>query len=185
MSNTFEDAKIGDVVYSLQNGWGTVEGVSSAGLAVKFELNDQPGSPIGYHKYSFTGWLECEIKYSDINQSLLNKSDQSGPLFDLVKTNKEIRDLYWDIPNIIAPNKKSYKLINGHKIEDISYNPGQGDDYYYPDVASPFLYSIGYCGRDVTPEVLHRSKLGMCYPDSDAGQQAAIAHAKALLNYKE
>lgn len=73
------------------------------------------------------------------------------------------------------------KYINGHKVPDISFTPSDGERYFYPDI-SPHLvavatFSAGWC------EDVWRHEKDVCYPFTAEGKQAAIAHAKALLDH--
>src|SRR5690625_851916 len=75
------------------------------------------------------------------------------------------------------------KVINGHKVPDISFTPEEGEMYYIPDPCRPSLYDIRWFFSSDEYGV-HYLKNNMCYPNTGEGREAAIAHAKALLNPK-
>ena len=72
------------------------------------------------------------------------------------------------------------KLINGHEVPDISFTPNTGERYYFPEPNKPSLYASSWFFSSDEYGV-HRLKNNMCYPYTDEGKAAAIAHAKAML----
>lgn len=72
------------------------------------------------------------------------------------------------------------KLINGHEVPDISFTPKLGERYYFPEPNKPSLYASSWFFSSDEYGV-HRFKNNMCYPYTDEGKAAAIAHSKAML----
>src|SRR5699024_428479 len=72
-----------------------------------------------------------------------------------------------------------YKLINGHKVPDISFTPEEGAGYYFPELSYDRLVSSSEW-RETSLD-LNRLKRGLIYPLTAEGEAAAIAHAKAML----
>src|SRR5699024_1961543 len=72
-----------------------------------------------------------------------------------------------------------YKLINGHKVPDISFTPEEGAGYYFPELSYDRLVSSSEW-RETSLD-LNRLKRGLIYPATTEGEAAAIAHAKAML----
>src|SRR5690625_3512402 len=72
------------------------------------------------------------------------------------------------------------KVINGHEIPDISFTPEEGERYYFPDPSRASLYWVDWFLR-ADENNLHHVRNNLCYPDTEEGKAAAIAHAKAML----
>jgi hypothetical protein len=98
-----------------------------------------------------------------------------------------IQSLFWGRVDIEAPvtvKSLSMKTINGFEIPDISFTPDVGESCYLPDPTSASLYShhVYRAHRDGIVANKHLSSNGLCYPLKEEGRQAAILHAKAMLN---
>lgn len=74
--------------------------------------------------------------------------------------------------------KPKMKLIHGVEVPDIGITPEYGDMYYLADV-----YAVDLFDRPQATGRLdkHWASLGLCYPYTEDGKQAAILHAKAML----
>src|SRR5699024_6858621 len=72
-----------------------------------------------------------------------------------------------------------YKLINGHKVPDISFTPEEGAGYYFPELSYDRLVSSSEW-RETSLD-LNRLKRGLIYPATTEGEAAAIAHDKSML----
>lgn len=72
------------------------------------------------------------------------------------------------------------KVINGHEIPDISFTPEATEGYCFPAPGRASLYGVDWFFQTDENDV-HRLRNNMCYPATDEGKAAAIAHAKALL----
>ena len=90
-----------------------------------------------------------------------------------------VRNPQWDTGEKYR-RKPTYKLINGHKIPDISFTPEDDEHYTYPDPTQPCMYEVEYF-HNYAEECGHRLTNKMCYPTTDEGREAAILHAKAML----
>ena len=73
-----------------------------------------------------------------------------------------------------------YKLINGHKVPDISFRPSEGECYYFPNPLSQTFIGRAYYDF-LDKHHVHRATHGLCYPDTEEGKAAAISHAEAML----
>jgi len=72
-----------------------------------------------------------------------------------------------------------YKLINGHKVPDISFTPKKGEGYYFPELSYDRMVSSSeWLESSIDLNLLER---GLIYPLTAEGEAAAIAHAKAML----
>lgn len=95
--------------------------------------------------------------------------------------------LFWDEIEITAPpmpERVRYKNVNGFKVPTLEYDPDVKADYYYPAPQCEESYlSTKFSYHDEND--LFRYKQKMCYPFTEAGRQAAIAHAKAWLGEGE
>jgi hypothetical protein len=115
MSTTFENAKIGDKVYSTVLGWGEIESIDMS--------NSYPILVRFFHDNSSTGYTIEGYYYSNI----------------------PIQSLFWDEVVIEAPKKPiGVKMVNGVEIPDISFNPDSYIDYYTPLPTHPGLYRHAY-----------------------------------------
>jgi hypothetical protein len=158
MTKTFETAKIRDKVYSHTFGWGEIECIDRESffpIEVRF-----PTSGV-YETFTLEGYCYDGLP---------------------------VQSLFWDEVDIEAPFKPlksvSVKTINGFEIPDISFTPDVGESCYLPDPTSASLYShhVYRAHRDGIVANKHLSSNGLCYPLKEEGRQAAILHAKAMLN---
>jgi hypothetical protein len=151
-TTTFETAEVGDKVYSTVLGWGVIESI---------KLHDH--YPVHVSFYNTNGEVEI-FTYE-------------GYFYDHI----HIQSLFWDEVVIKAPKKPAgVKVINGIEVPDISFKPEHGEQYYIPLPTSTcaHLSSIFYsCEEDY-----YRRNNNLCYPFTEEGKQAAILHAKAMLN---
>jgi hypothetical protein len=153
----FETAKVGDQVWSFDRGWGVITGIESnqnLPLTVKFDNGSEHTRSYGY---------DGKLGLDDLHPTLL-----------------------WDEVTFTIPPKRivDYKLINGVKVPNISFTPAPNREYYYPSVdkgAAGVLVTF----YDVEDNVdTFRSDAGLCYPYSNEGKLAAMAHAKAMMIYE-
>lgn len=79
--------------------------------------------------------------------------------------------------------KPKFKIIHGVEVPDISFVPKDGEHYFHPDTATSSLVNYEKFNPDFSGE-LRMSELGLCYPYTDEGKQAAIIHAKIMLGIK-
>lgn len=80
MSPTFEDVKVGDRVYSLRFGWGSVS------------------------SFCYTGSDTFYVNFDNVS---VGNYLRTGFIYGLLDLN---RDLYWDIPQVIVPEKPKKKV---------------------------------------------------------------------------
>jgi hypothetical protein len=151
-STTFENAKVGDKVYSPTFGWGEIIDTSNFKhypLGVRFLNND-----IDTHYFTLEGYYHMETP---------------------------IQSLFWGEVAIEAPKKPvGVKVINGVEIPNITIRPDNRENYHYPYSSHPQLYSYtSFTVGDNVDEF--RAAHDMCYPISPEGKVAAILHAKAML----
>jgi hypothetical protein len=94
--------------------------------------------------------------------------------------NLPTQSLFWNEVDIEAPIKPvGIKVVNGIEIPDISFNPEHGEQYYMPWPTSTHAHHSSIfqsCEEDY-----YRRDNNLCYPFTEEGKQAAIAHAKAML----
>lgn len=77
-----------------------------------------------------------------------------------------------------------YKLIHGVKVPVFpDWEPKKGEEYYAVEILSPHFYRTLVWGGEWLDLLLQ--KRGLIYPATDAGNQAAILHAKAMLGIAE
>lgn len=115
MTTTFEEVKIGDRVYSLRFGWGTIKNISIDIFYIVFD-----NGKADYYKYN--GYL--------IDQSIT-----------------EFQDLYWDIPEIIAPEKPK-QLVKKTRWYHAQINKS-GELY--------FIYPVsGYNNKEEAKEIANK-----------------------------
>ena len=155
MTTTFESAKAGDKVWSMQHGWGVVTYV----------------------------W-NCEAYAFPIDVYFQDGSSDSFTCGGKEYTENKYQSLFWDEVKIIAPKQPQHmKLIHGVEVPDISFTPKKEQHYYYPNARAPELFGdFPYSGDDIDT---HLTLHNMCYPCTEKGKQAAILHAKAMLGIKE
>lgn len=151
-TTTFENAKIGDKVWSPVYGWGII-------MEIFPNL-----------KYSLT------IEFPDIIQNY-----SVNGVFHEMALNRQ--SLFWDEVEIIAPTQPlRTKLINGVEIPVFEFTPQVGEKFYAANVGLPEFFEEGYMspkGCTYTQRMIER---GLIYPFTEEGKQAAILHAKAMLN---
>jgi hypothetical protein len=150
-TTTFENAKVGDKVYSVAFGWGEVictDGFEHYPLEVRFQNVD-----IDTHYFTLEGYY-----YAD----------------------NPIQSLFWTEMRVVPLIKSTAtKIVNGVEIPDISFIPDLNEHFYTPYPLHPTLYDrTFYCGVESDKFIIRN---GMCYPDNEEGKAAAILHAKAML----
>jgi|SRR5690554_282415 len=80
--------------------------------------------------------------------------------------------------------KPKTHFVHGVEIPDLRIKPIHGQEYLYPDPSSKDLVQTTTHGRQPASDS-HRIENNLCYKHSYEGKQAAILHAKAMLeNYK-
>jgi hypothetical protein len=103
MLTTFEDAKVGDRVYSPTFGWGEITSINHTSIypiKVYFSWYNVPES------FTIEGYY-----YADL----------------------PLQSLFWDEVYIEAPTKPvSVKVINGVEVPDITFKPAKGEVFLYP-----------------------------------------------------
>jgi hypothetical protein len=114
-TTTFEDAKVGDTVYSTTLGWGVIECIKP-----------RDNYPIHASFASVNGEVEI-FTYE-------------GYFHD----NVHIQSLFWDEIVFEVPIKRKTKVINGIEIPDISFKPDSYIDYYTPLPTHPELHRHAY-----------------------------------------
>ena len=72
---------------------------------------------------------------------------------------------------------------DGKPYEPEKWAPKEGEAYYYPDTNKPDLWEVIPFKHNHRNDK-HRRDNGLCYPYTDEGQDAAIAHAKRMLAVK-
>jgi hypothetical protein len=153
-TTTFEDAKVGDKVYSVAFGWGEVvctDGFEHYPIGVRFQ-----SAVIDTHYFTLGG---CYY------------------------TDNPIQSLFWNEVHIKAPVKPviipATKVVNGVEIPNISYRPKTHHHCNIPAPANPAFYENVRCYNN--ENIAYMSALGLCYPNTEKGKAAAILHAKAML----
>jgi hypothetical protein len=148
----FENAKIGEMVFSPSYGWGVIERIdisSEYPIIVSFFNNVDKKTK----SFTFAG-------YSD-------GSKEQSIFLDKVFANEE------------EPEPTPMKNINDVEVPDISFTPSSGDFCYLPAPIIPKLYIGARC--DDPSDIDHLVGYNLCYPFTEEGKQAAILHAKAML----
>jgi hypothetical protein len=117
MTTTFENAKVGDKVFSPTFGWGEIDHInmfSKHPINVRF-FHDNASSG-----YTFEGYFYIDLP---------------------------IQSLFWDRVDIEASVKPvGVKIVNGVEIPDISFKPDSGEYCYIPFPTHADLYlRIYYC----------------------------------------
>jgi hypothetical protein len=153
-STTFENAMVGDKVYSPTFGWGEIREISEDSqnvyyIHVYFDNH-------GFEQYTLDGYFH------------------STP---------HTQSLFWDEVFIKAPAKPvkvaATKIVNGVEIPNISYHPKTHHHCNIPAPANPAFYENVRCYNN--ENIAYMSALGLCYPNTEKGKAAAILHAKAML----
>lgn len=80
--------------------------------------------------------------------------------------------------------KPKTKLINGVEIPDLSFTPKIDENYFVVDLTLSYLYDTYMCLGSNYNHTKLLVERGLVYPCTEEGKQAAILHAKALLNIK-
>lgn len=78
--------------------------------------------------------------------------------------------------------KPKTKIINGVEIPDLSFTPFVGCEFYCANIGLPEFYETWYMRREDCTFTKRMVERGLVYPYTEEGKQAAITHAKALLN---
>ena len=92
--------------------------------------------------------------------------------------------IYRSEPKIIAPPKPiRMKKINGHDVPEIHFQPIDNEYCYIPFLGIDCHDEC--CFTPSSKVDIWYSQNDMCYPYTEEGKAAAIAHAKALLDYKK
>ena len=92
------------------------------------------------------------------------------------------RDLTCDAcfaPHLEYRRKPKTHLVHGVEVPDLRIKPSMGDRYYAPYVSSEDLV-IDLKNYDDGVD-MHHKRCNLCYEYTEAGRQAAILHAKAML----
>ena len=157
MSNEmFSDAKVGDKVYCLKHGWGTITGLSPDDLC-PIEFKSDRGIP---------------DYYTDTGRRLPIDAEPT-----LYWGKPEI---------IAPPKPVRYKNVNGFKVPDIAvkkFLPEEPEYYFSPNLEySALCYQYFWSNCEVDRRF---RDAGLCYPNTTEGEQAAIAHAKAWVGEGE
>jgi hypothetical protein len=158
-TTTFENAKIGDKVYSPTFGWGEIE-------FIDMDATNYPICVLFLHDNTSTGYTLEGYHYHDL----------------------QIQSLFWNKVDIEAPVKPvATKTINGFDIPDISFIPDVGESCYIPSPTLPelFAHHVYRAYRDGIVANKHLSNNGLCYPLTEEGRKAAILHAKAMLRISQ
>jgi hypothetical protein len=147
----FENAKIGEMVFSPSYGWGVIERIdisSEYPIIVSFFNNVDKKTK----SFTFAGYAD-------------GSNEQSLFLYEVFSNREE--------------ELTSMKNINDIEIPDISFTPSRGDFCYLPAPIIPKLYIGARC--DDPSDIGHLVGYALCYPFTEEGKQAAILHAKAML----
>ena len=72
---------------------------------------------------------------------------------------------------------------DGKPYEPEKWAPTDNVKYYYPDTNKPDLWAMTIFKPDHQNDIFRRDN-GLCYPHTDEGKDAAIAHAKRMLAVK-
>jgi hypothetical protein len=135
---------------------------------------------------TFLGWGEIESVDLDNSYPIhvrffYDNSTTGYTLEGYYYSNIPLQSLFWDEVEIKAPVRLvGVKMINGIEVPNISFKPEHGEQYYVPMPTYPCLY---YSSFFYSCEVSHyRRNNNLCYPFTEEGKQAAILHAKAMLN---
>jgi hypothetical protein len=103
MSTMFENAKVGDKVFSHTLGWGEIERISrdtKHPINVRFSLDNSTSS------FTVEGYRRADLP---------------------------VQSLFWNYVHIEAPTKPIIvKTIHGVEVPDLSFHPTDETDYYYP-----------------------------------------------------
>jgi hypothetical protein len=155
-TTTFENAKPGDRVWDICRGWGTV-------TANRFSGN--------LKSYS----LDVELDEGTSNAFTIEGKGGANDINPI---------LFWNEVKIEAPEQPPRtKLIHGVEIPDISFQPKDNEEYYYPSPSCEDFYeNTSYEDYEADR---HRANYGLCYPYTDEGKKVASLHAKAMLGIKE
>ena len=83
--------------------------------------------------------------------------------------------------NLTYRLKPKTKLVNGVEIPDISFIPENGQSHIVPAV------NINFCQNRVANLESEQTAFfinhGLCYPSTEEGERAAVAHSKALMGW--
>jgi hypothetical protein len=137
---------------------------------------------VGDKVYSHTfGWGEIEsinhLCSYPLNVRFYDNELKCFTIEGYFRMDLQRQSLFWDMVDIPAPAKS--KIINGVEVPDISFTPREGESFYIPFPAILNMCLRMYCvSHPVYGDLAPR---GLCYPDTEAGKQAAILHAKAML----
>ena len=90
------------------------------------------------------------------------------------------RNPHWRVTTEYRRKPKT-NIVNGVEIPDLRIEPKCGDQYWYPHPSTKLL-----CGWEVFRDNVqdsYRKENKLCYENTEAGKQAAILHAKAMLGF--
>jgi hypothetical protein len=153
----FSSAKVGDRVWDVHKGWGTITCIDNSLYPIYVNFDDTAfnGST---HRYTDKGYYR---------EGYINPS------------------LFWDEVKLTTPSKPKakYKLVNGVRIPSISITPKLGSYYYYPYVSNG-IADVSKCHFVKDKDDQAREVSGLCYPYTDEGKVAALLHAEAMLKYE-
>ena len=151
MTNTFENALVGDKVWSYaHNQYGTITKI------------------LVLSKYPIKVTLSNGMR---VERTLGGKIDSTD----------SNQDLFWDEIKFDIPTQPvRTKLINGYAVPDISFEPKDRERYYFPLPSYPALVGdVHFEAGNAIDE--HSAKYNLCYPYTEEGKKAAILHTKAML----
>jgi hypothetical protein len=141
---------------------------------------------VGDRVFSHTfGWGEICVIDKDNNypiQILFAKCSESFTREGFYYKDNPVQSLFWNECTIDTPAKPlPMKLIHGVEVPDISFHPTNQTGYYYPyPTGEDLVYFTVY--DDAYSVDKFRSDNNLCYPYTEEGKQAAILHAKAMLD---
>ncbi len=114
MTTTFENAKVGDRVWSVTSGWGFIDDIH---YRCKYPIH------VTFDDDRFSSFMVDGRNYKDhLNQELF---------WDEIK---------FEVP--VQPPRM--KLIHGVEVPNISFVPKEDEYYYYPSIEMPAFYGFTY-----------------------------------------
>lgn len=149
-ATTFENARIGDRVWSIVSGWGYV-GEIKTGSIYPIEVTLDCGDTLSY---TFGG-------RSSVNH--------------------EFQSLFWNVVCFAVPTQPIRTMkIFGKDVPDLRFVPRGGMAYYYPCLQKDEMFGtdIFYAGSVMGESNI---KNNLCYPCTGEGKEAAMLHARAMV----
>jgi hypothetical protein len=163
-------AKIGDIVFCKEYGYGEVEATDAGQWKSDLLIN----------------WKNCEW-----SGRFCGSGHSPTSPFRVTEGLLHNRTRAYKVDEIFLERFDSIscgvKLVNGVEIPDISVTTEEYhiNRIYYPDVFYDQFYNYDtrpFCGSS---KMIIYEKQGLLYPPTEQGKQAAILHAKAMLGIKE